>query len=196
MVSKGLIWGIVVVVLIVGGFFLFSGNDLKSNLDSESPDGNSGASRYSWIDVTQKSWYGIELKDINSGETFMISDFDKPVLLESFAVWCPTCTRQQRITKEFEEEVGDAVVSVSLDTDPNEDEERVREHTQENGFGWRYAVSPIEMTQALVDDFGVGFVNAPSVPMVLICEDGQARKLDSGIKKIDELKEAVASCGG
>lgn len=38
-----------------------------------------------------------ELTDVNTGETFTPLDFTgNPVLLESFAVWCPVCLSQQR----------------------------------------------------------------------------------------------------
>ena len=141
-------------------------------------------------------WINMELKDVATGETFTIkelSDSGKPVLLESFAVWCPTCTRQQKETKKFHEEFGDSVISISIDTDPNEDESRVREHVERNGFTWFYAISPVELTRSLIDQFGVGIVNAPSVPMILVCpENGRVRMLDSGIKSVNELTEEVS----
>ena len=130
------------------------------------------------------AWVDIELKDVRTGENFKISDFSgKPILLESFAVWCPTCTRQQGEIKKFHEEIGDSVISISLDTDPNEDEARVLQHIERNGFTWYYAVSPIDLTRSLIDQFGVSIVNAPSAPMVLICEDGNASKLKEEVER-------------
>jgi len=42
------------------------------------------------------AWMEIELVDVATGETFKISDFKgNPILLESFAVWCPTCLAQR-----------------------------------------------------------------------------------------------------
>jgi len=133
-------------------------------------------------------WMNIQLKDVRTGETFTIADFKgRPVLLESFAVWCPTCTEQQKRTKEFAEQAGDAIVHVSLDTDPNEDEEKIKEHIEANGFDWYYAVSPIELTNALIDEYGLKVVNAPSVPMILICPDQSTRFLPGGVKTADKL---------
>jgi len=146
---------------------------------------------------TETPWRDIELVDINSGETFKVSDFaGTPIFLESFAVWCPTCTAQQEITKDLHEEVGDDIISISIDTDPNEDADAVREHTQANGFTWRYAIAPIDMTQQLIDEFGLVFISAPSVPLLIICEDQSATLMKRGIKTIDELKAAAANCGG
>lgn len=194
--NKRLIIGVVVIIiLIVGAIFIFSDRG-----STNSQNGNSNnlppISQRTQIDPSNPPvWMTIELNDVNSGETFTFQEFQgKPVLLESFAVWCPTCTRQQQESKKFHDEVGDSVISISIDTDPNEDEERVRTHSQDNGFNWRYAVSPVSMTQSLIDEFGVRIINAPSVPMVLICEDGSFEILDSGVKKVPELKEAIASC--
>ncbi len=140
----------------------------------------------------RSAWMDMELTDVATGKVFRISDFSgKPVLLESFAVWCPTCTEQQKQTKELESRVGDAIVHVSLDTDPNEDEARVREHIESNDFNWYYAVSPIELTRTLIDEYGIKVVNAPMVPMILICPDQTTRFLRSGVKTADDLISEV-----
>ena len=182
MLNKKIYIGIALVVVLIGFYFLNSGGFGNGSVVESQIAG---------------AWINMELKDISTGETFTIkelSDSGKPVLLESFAVWCPTCTRQQKITKEFEKtDLGSGVISVSIDTDPNEDEARVLEHIERNGFTWFYAVSPVELTRSLIDQFGVGIVNAPSVPMILICpENGRVRKLDSGIKSVNELTEEVS----
>lgn len=187
MVNKGVIIGIVIVaIIIVAGFFVFPRD--YPNVESDSED-------LKEIESLSGMWMDAELKDVRTQEAFKISDFKgKPVLLESFAVWCPICTKQQEEIKKLHEEIGDSVVSVSLDTDPDEDEAFVKEHIEKNGFDWRYAVSPVEITRSLIDDFGVGIVNAPSAPVILICEDGSARQLDRGVKDVDELKEEIAKC--
>jgi thiol-disulfide isomerase/thioredoxin len=133
-------------------------------------------------------WMDAEFMDVATGEAFKISDFrGKPVLVESFAVWCTTCLKQQQEIKKLAESEGDAIVHVSLDTDPNEDEERVKAHILTHGFDWYYAISPVATTQQLIDDFGVNIVNAPLAPVILVCEDGSSRLLDSGVKSSDQL---------
>jgi len=177
--KKGVTIGAIVIILfvILGVTFLGSNNNTTNANDV---------------------WKVTELTNVRDGETFTIQGLQaegKPILIESFAVWCPTCTKQQSEIKKFHDEVGEDVISLSLDTDPNEDESRVLQHTNDNGFTWRYSVSPPDMTQSLIDEFGVGIVNAPSVPVVLICPNGDINKLGSGIKKVSDLKSAVASCG-
>ena len=144
--------------------------------------------------ATLADWKQTELTDVNTGESFRIADFaGTSVLLESFAVWCPVCTAQQREIRELHEAVGHEVVSISLNTDPNEDIRRVRDHTSRHGFSWRYAVAPDTMIQALIDEFGFGIVNAPSAPMVLICEDQTHRPLRRGVKRADRLRSEIAA---
>lgn len=139
------------------------------------------------------SWMDIELVDAVTGETFKISDFKgKPILLETFAVWCPTCLRQQQEIAKLHLSEGDAIIHISLDTDPNEDEAKVREHVQSNGLDWYFAVSPIELSQALIEEFGFSVVVAPVAPVILICPDQSARLLGSGVKSADKLLAEVA----
>jgi len=139
-----------------------------------------------------QDWRDIPLRDVVSGETFRISEFEgQPILLESFAVWCPTCTKQQQEIRKLHQDIGSGVISISLDVDPNEDEELVRDHASRNGFDWLYAVAPPELTQALIEEFGTRIVAAPSAPIVLICEDQKARLLKRGVKKSDTLQEEI-----
>ncbi len=138
------------------------------------------------------AWMDRELTDVATGQTFKISDFKgKPILLESFAVWCPTCLRQQREIAKLKEREGEAIIHISLDTDPNEDEAQVKEHIERNSLNWYFAVSPIELTNALIDEFGLSVVSAPSAPVILICEDQSARFLRNGVKSADVLLSEV-----
>jgi cytochrome oxidase Cu insertion factor (SCO1/SenC/PrrC family) len=140
-------------------------------------------------------WRAADLTDVVTGETFTVDSFGtRPVLVEFFAVWCPVCTSQQQ-------EVGtlvdrrDDLVAVSLNVDPNEDAEQVREHAAEHGFDWHYAVAPSSMTRALVDEFGPVVTNAPAAPVVRVCPDGAAALVEGrGLKSADELDAAFERC--
>ncbi len=162
-----------------------------TTLDEVTPKTNQEAEETSEL----PEWFDIELKDVNTQTTFKLSDFKgKPILVESFAVWCPICTKQQKQIKLLHEDVGDSVISLALDTDPNEDESEVLDHTEKNGFDWLYSVSPTDLTEALIDEFGIGIVNAPSAPVILICEDQSFRKLRNGVKGVAELTEEIGKC--
>lgn len=144
--------------------------------------------------MPEYDWRDTEFKDVSTGETFKITDFkDKKVMIESFAVWCPICKSQQDKIKELHEELGDSVVSISLDTDPNEDEDAVKRHKELHGFDWRFAVSPPDTSKSLISEFGISVVNAPSAPIVLVCpgEEQNARLMGRGVKTASELKEEL-----
>ena len=128
------------------------------------------------------------LTDIMSTEQFTLSDFaGQKVLVQTFAVWCTKCKRQQIQLAELREEIGDNVVIVSLDVDPNESVETVKTHISENGYDWYVAIAPPEFTQMLMKSFGNVVVIAPAVPMILINEEGDTRLLRRGVKSADKL---------
>lgn len=148
-------------------------------------------------DADSDSWLQTKLKTVNTNEEITISELaDKPLLVEPFAVWCPKCTGQQQEIKAMHEEIGDEIVSLGLNIDPNEDEQKVINHIEEYGFDWRYSVAPKEFTQSLIDEFGTGIVNAPSGPMILVCPDKTYYELEKGFKTKEFLQEEVAAkCG-
>ncbi len=136
-------------------------------------------------------WIDAVLHDVNTNSDFTIAGLvdGEPVLVESFAVWCPTCTKQQQEIQKLHKKIN--FVSVSLDTDPNEDEAIILDHAQRQGFSWFYAVSPAEVTKDLIREFGPGIVNAPSAPVILICPDSSIHKLGGGLKLEDELLSEI-----
>jgi thiol-disulfide isomerase/thioredoxin len=141
-------------------------------------------------------WRDISLRDIRTGRTFTISDFKgKPVIMETFAVWCPTCAKQQREIRKLHSEIGNEFVSITIDIDPNENEEKVKEYLKENGFDWLYAVAPPELTRLLVNRFGTVIANAPSAPVLLINKDGNAKLLERGVKSSEKLKSEIKRSG-
>ena len=87
------------------------------------------------------------------------------------------------------------MVHISIDTDPNEDESVVKNHKQSNNFDWYFAISPVELTQALMSEFGPDIISAPSAPVVLICKDQKFRLLKRGLKKESKLKEEQKGLG-
>ncbi|MFC7203019.1 TlpA family protein disulfide reductase [Haloferax namakaokahaiae] len=144
---------------------------------------------------TDSAWFTTELTDVNSEETFTVEGLlDRPVLVETFAVWCSNCLRQQKELITFHEMMGDDVTTVALDIDPNEDAQLVREHTEKHGFDWRYAISPGPVTQSLVDEFGSSMASPPVVPMLLVCPDGSVTRLKDGHKTTGFLREYVSQC--
>jgi thiol-disulfide isomerase/thioredoxin len=145
------------------------------------------------VSASSIDWRDVEFKDVLTDQTFKINDLDKPILIETFAVWCPTCRKQQEEIQKLHLDVGDSVTSVSLDVDPSEDEAKVIKHANTYGFDWLWSVSPGEATKSLIDEFGIQVANAPSAPIILVCET-KTKLLDFGVKSVEELKQEVEAC--
>jgi hypothetical protein len=104
------------------------------------------------------------------------------------AVWCPLCTQQQREIRDAESLLASSdVISVSADTDKNEDEAKLRTYVQNQGFTWRFAVAPAEFSQQLGDTFGFNVLNPPSTPVIIFDKNNEPHLLRYGIKGADEL---------
>jgi cytochrome oxidase Cu insertion factor (SCO1/SenC/PrrC family) len=141
------------------------------------------------------AWFAASLKDVRSGESFTLNDFNgKVVLVETMAVWCTTCYQQQTQLKALQESLGMRAdfVSVSLDIDPNEDESALAAYTQKNsGFDWRYAVAGPDVARAIGNSFGDQFLNPPSAPIFVIDRHGVAHALPFGVKSAEDLLKAI-----
>jgi hypothetical protein len=181
-VKRWPVTAILIVILGMGATALLSGPDHATGTE------------HAPVEPTQ-DWTMTELTDVNSGETFTLAELDEPVLVETFAVWCTTCTKQQNEIKTLHDQHGE-VTSVTLNIDPNEDAAAVRDHTETHGFDWRYAVAPPAMTQDLIKTFGRSITVAPRAPVVLICSDGTTERLPDGVKPADTLWQHVQeTCG-
>jgi hypothetical protein len=146
------------------------------------------------VEMVSEAWYGIDLVDVNTGEAFRVADFEgKAVLVETMAVWCTTCLRQQGEIQALHKTLGerDDLVSLALDIDPNETPEILKIHTDRHGFDWRYAVAPAEVAREIDRLYGTQFLNPPSAPMFIIDGQGQVHPLPFGVKSAQVLQEAL-----
>jgi thiol-disulfide isomerase/thioredoxin len=144
--------------------------------------------------MVSETWYGVALVDVNTGDTFKVADLrGKVVLVETMAVWCTTCLRQQRQVQALHEKLGERedLVSLALDIDPNETPEILKVHADRNGFDWHYAVAPIEVAREIDRLYGTQFLNPPSAPMFIIDGHGEVHPLPFGVKSAQVLQEAL-----
>jgi hypothetical protein len=136
------------------------------------------------------AWFGISLTNVRTNEAFTIEDLNgKVVLVETMAVWCSNCLKQQGQVKDLHSLLGDRddFVSIGLDIDPNEDASALKSYVESNGFGWLYAVPPADVSREIASLYGDQFLNPPSTPMLVIDRHGVAHPLPFGIKSADDL---------
>jgi len=140
------------------------------------------------------NWFSMSLVDVNTGQEFKVGDFKgKVVLVETIAMWCSTCLRQQKEVLALHDVLGDSdhLVSLTLDIDPNEIAQDLETYTQNYGFYWIYAVAPVEVSRQISELYGDNFLNPPSAPMFIIDSDGEVHPLRFGVKDANELLESL-----
>jgi len=139
-------------------------------------------------------WFDIELTDVQTGETFTMNDYaGKVVLVETMAMWCPNCLFQANEVRKMHKllENPDDVISVSLDVDVNEDGASLKEYINEYGFGWHFAVAPLEVARALGNLYSAQYLNPPLSPMLIIDRDGGVHQLEYGEKSAESLQKSL-----
>ncbi len=140
------------------------------------------------------AWFSMALTNVHTGETFTIQDLKgKVILVETMAVWCSSCLKQQTQVKALHGQIGDRddFVSIGLDIDSNEDAAKLKDFVDAQGFDWLYAVSPSDVSREIAALYGDQFLNPPSTPMLLIDRHGGVHPLPFGIKSADELLQFI-----
>jgi cytochrome oxidase Cu insertion factor (SCO1/SenC/PrrC family) len=140
------------------------------------------------------AWYGVSLTNVQNGSAFTIHDLKgKVVLVETMAIWCSSCKRQQEQVKALHSLLGerDDFVSLGLDIDPNESADALKSYVEANGFDWHYAVPPVDVVREIASLYGDQFLNPPSTPMLIIDRKGAAHPLPFGVKSADDLMKAL-----
>ena len=98
---------------------------------SSSEEALTGVKEAEESEITSESqpvvhWLNATYTDVTTGEAFTFDGLrGQTVLLEPFAIWCPTCKKQKEVVKSIKEE-GINITSISIDVDPNEDAKQVK----------------------------------------------------------------------
>ena len=159
---------------------------------SESPPDPTAASP-----VIDAAWATAELTDVATGEPFRIADLaGKTVIVETMAIWCPSCRAQQGDVQAALDQLDpERVAYVVLDVDPSESGPALAQYQTQNGFEGTYAIAGQEVARALRDEFGDQVLNPPSTPIILIGTDGRVTLTDYGHKSAETIVELARDHG-
>lgn len=144
--------------------------------------------------MSRPAFFDAALIDVTTGESFTLNDFaGKVVLVETMAVWCPSCLRQQMEVKQLQDTLGDQddFLTVILDIDPNEDADDLKAYVEAHDFQGYYAVPSAEVSSEIGNIYGSQFLNPPSTPIFIIDRHGEVHPLPFGFKDAGVLEEAV-----
>ena len=89
--------------------------------------------------MSTPEWFDVPLTDIQTGQSFTINELNgKVVLIETLAMWCSNCLKQQKEVLALHEQLGERedFVSLGFDVDPNEEEAGLKNYVEKNGFYW------------------------------------------------------------
>jgi thiol-disulfide isomerase/thioredoxin len=172
-----------------GGTADSDGGDGDGDNGSES-DGGDGDGDGGSDDLP--SWQTATLEDVTTGESFTIAGLERPAFVHTFAIWCSTCQRQHGEFEALFEQESAAFDVVELNIDPDESPDAVREHASEHGFDWTFAISPPDVTEALVSAYGSRMASPPQSAVLLVCPDGATHVLDEdAVMSASQLETAL-----
>lgn len=155
-----------------------AGGDGDGSGDSSGDDGDEESVEPKPVDVAESAtWRTATLEDATTGETFTIGGFDRPAVVHTFAIGCAVCHSQHKEFADLYASETDVEI-VDLTIDPGQRPAAIRQHAEKEGFGWRFSVSPEEVTSSLVDDFGQEVTVSASSPLVLVYPGGDTYRLD------------------
>lgn len=149
--------------------------------------------------VLVQAWATAELTDVRNGERFRITDLvadGRVVFLETMAIWCANCRRQQ----------GDVVVALSqldparviwigVDVDASESAEALADYSRTLGFEWPFVVAGKDLARALATEFGDQVLSPPSTPIIVVGTDGRVTLTEFGHKGIDRIVQLAREHG-
>jgi hypothetical protein len=182
------------VLILAGTTSAATGTASPTAHDVPSPSSLPSSQALDGVPADRPEWFGLEMTDVRTGETFTINDFaGKVVLLETMAVWCPACARQGDEIRRLHEILGEPtdLVSISLDVDMGEDAAMLRDYAEALGHDWHFAVAPLLVARALGNLYSAQYLNPPLTPMLVIDREGNVLGLPYGLKSAEGLAGVV-----
>ncbi len=150
------------------------------------------------VRLTQ-AWATAELTDVRNGDRFRIADLvadGRVVFIETMAIWCTNCRRQQ----------GDVVVALSkldparvtwigLDVDASESADALADYSRTLGFDWPFVVAGNDLARALASEFGDAVLSPPSTPIIVVGTNGAVTLTEFGHKSVDRIVQLAGEHG-
>ena len=150
------------------------------------------------VQLTQ-AWATAELTDVRNGERFRIADLvadGRVVFLETMAIWCTNCRRQQGDVVSALAQLDPARVTwIGIDVDASESAEALADYSRTLGFDWPFVVAGPDLARALAAEFGDQVLSPPSTPIVVIGTDGRVTLTEFGHKSIDRIVQLAREYG-
>ena len=135
------------------------------------------------------SWLTMPITDAVTGKETTIADLassGKPVIMHTFAVWCPACSMQLRETKKLNQNNPNQFIILGVDIDPRENTAQVKSHIEKNKFDGMYVTASQEFTRSLIGTVGSQVVQ--SLPQTVIIKNQSVTYIGDGVFPENNLK--------
>jgi thiol-disulfide isomerase/thioredoxin len=154
---------------------------------SHPPEASTAPSESQVAGLTSDPLHTVVLRDVRTGSEFTLGQLaaEKPVLLETMAIWCSSCRAQMH--RVVEAHALADFHSVGIDVDASEIGADLKAYVEDQGFDWPFAMADAELAAMLRDRFGNLVLNPPSTPMAILFPDGSIRPLDFGGYSVEAL---------
>jgi thiol-disulfide isomerase/thioredoxin len=169
--NKILIAALIIIILVIGGLVIFSGpSDIREGAPA-TPENLRPAPDFSLEDF--------------SGSTVSLGDFSgKPIVLNSWAVWCPFCRKELVDFAAVKDEFGEQIEIIAIDRAESLD--KAKKYTDELG-----------VTNDLIflldpDDSFYRSIGGFSMPeTIFVDREGNIRIHKRGPMDVDEIREKI-----
>lgn len=147
-------------------------------------------------------WLVVPMTDVIKAERFTLQEYTKtgtPVVIHTFAIWCPACTMQLQVSTAFLEEFPGKAHIIAIDVEEGESMQSIAQHVQKNAFAGTFAAAPKELSQGLIDTFGASILLQMPQTIIIVGNDifhlgpSLSVRTTQGLSAvIDEIYETLA----
>ena len=173
--------------------FVFMTGCVSSSQETASVQMNTETTSPAPTNDSEIPWMTIPITDVVTGKQTSIAELalqGKPVIMHTFAVWCPACSMQLRETKKLIENNPDKFIILGVDIDPRENTAQVKNHIEKNKFAGIFVTAPKEFTQSLIQTVGAQVVQ--SLPQTVIIKNKSVTYIGDGVFPEEKLESILS----
>lgn len=186
--SKILLGLVVVVVLGVGGYFLWNKGQRGTEPKGEPLTVNFQAGQVQNFEKGQKA-PDVQFVDFN-GKIYKLSDYrGKAVVLDFWAAWCPFCIEEMPELQRAQNKYKDSLVMIGIHRTDTEKPDAGLKFAKERGVSYLLVADTNGSLYRAAGGFGMPVA-------VFIDGNGVVQEVKSGPKTVEEIKEKVEKLVG